>query len=318
MTASPILISGSLAYDSIMVYQGKFRDQIMVDKLHLLNLVFFVPTMRREFGGCAGNIAYNLKALGGKPLVMAAVGKDFAPYQDHLTRLGINQDYLYHALDYFTAQAFITTDEDDNQITAFHPGAMQEAHHATMPVDHIPWGIVSPNGKEAMIAHLRSWSQLRIGTLFDPGQGLPLFSGDELRALIPLAKALIVNDYELQLLLDKTGYTLEKIAKEVGNGEGVLLTTLGAEGCELREDGKVIAIPAIKPKAIVDPTGCGDAFRGGLLCALGQGSDWVTAAKVGTVVAGIKIAYAGGQNHPLVRADVAALYHQAFAEKYPL
>lgn len=311
----PILISGSLAFDTIMVYHGKFRDQIMPNQLHMLNLVFMVPTMRREFGGCAGNIAYNLKLLGGNPFVVAAVGKDFSPYYDHLTRLDINQQGIYTAGGHYTAQAFITNDEEDNQITAFHPGAMQEAHRALIPNDvHAEWGIVSPNGKEAMVAHVREWSQKKINVIFDPGQGLPMFSGDELKALLPLAQALIVNDYEMKLMSEKMDMTTQAIAKSVGNGMGVLIETLGGEGCYIYQAGKKTHVKAMVAEKIVDPTGCGDAFRGGLLRALNTGKNWQQAAQLGCVVAGVKIAFAGGQNHPLTRDAISKQYMATYGE----
>ncbi|HEX9570660.1 MAG TPA: carbohydrate kinase family protein, partial [Burkholderiales bacterium] len=257
-----ILICGSIAYDNIMVFRGRFREHILPEQIHILNVSFLVPELRREFGGCAGNIAYNLKLLGADPLMMATVGDDALLYFERLERLGIEQDCVRQVPDTLTAQAFITTDLDDNQITAFHPGAMNYSHLNKITVEigaHL--AIIAPDGREGMLQHARELAELRIPFIFDPGQGLPMFSGEELLAFVEQATYLAVNDYEGRLLEERTGSTLEEFAHSLK----ALILTRGAEGSLIYVDGQRIDIPCVKATEVVDPTGCGDAYRAGIL-----------------------------------------------------
>ncbi len=294
-----------------MVFQEPFRKHILPDQIHILNVCFVVPTLRREFGGCAGNIAYNLKLLGDEPEIMATVGHDFGPYDQRLAELGLGKRYIRRIEEQFTAQAFITTDIEDNQITAFHPGAMGSAHlNRIIDTRGITLGIVSPDGRDGMIEHARGFAEARIPFLFDPGQGLPMFAGEELLAMLKGARALTVNDYEGRMFEEKTGRGLPEIARMV---EAVIVTR-GAEGSTLLTGGQQIAIPAVKPEALVDPTGCGDAYRAGLLHGMAQGWDWVRSARLASVMGAIKIAHRGGQNHRPAREQIAAKYREAFAQ----
>ena len=304
---SRVLISGSVAYDTIMVFAGHFKDHILPDRLHMLNVSFFAPTLKREFGGCAANIAYTLKGLGGEPVVLAAVGRDGGDYVERLASRGIDTASVLRCDDLYTAQAFITTDLSDNQITAFHPGAMGRAHEvaASGPA---AWGIVAPNGKEAMLRHAREYAQAGIPWIFDPGQGLPMFSGDELRALVESADALAVNDYECSLMAEKTGLSEAELAAKVD----AMIVTRGGEGSVLHHAGRTETVAPVKVTAAVDPTGCGDAYRGGLLYGLAAGLGWPVAARLGSVMGALKIAQAGPQNHRVDRDEVARTYRDTY------
>jgi adenosine kinase len=290
-----------------MVFAGHFKDHILPDRLHMLNVSFFAPTLKREFGGCAANIAYTLKGLGGEPVVLAAVGRDGGDYVERLAALGIETTSVLRCDDLYTAQAFITTDLSDNQITAFHPGAMGRAHEvaASGPA---AWGIVAPNGKEAMLRHAREYAQAGIPWIFDPGQGLPMFSGDELRALVESADALAVNDYECSLMAEKTGLSEAELAAKVD----AMIVTRGGDGSVLHHAGGTETIAPVKVSAAVDPTGCGDAYRGGLLYGLAAGLGWPVAARLGSVMGALKIAQAGPQNHRIDRDEVARTYRDTY------
>lgn len=288
------LICGSFAYDTIMVFKDRFRNHILPDKVHILNVAFHVPEMRREFGGCAGNIAYNLKLLGGDPLPMGAVGEDFGPYAEWLDYNGIDRTHVVALEGFYTAQAFITTDMDDNQITAFHPGAMDEAHCNTVnAAAGIRIGMVSPDGRQAMIDHAGQFAAAGIPFVFDPGQGLPLFGGEDLKRFIEQATWVCVNDYESELLRERTGWTPHEIAEQV---EG-LIVTLGGEGAHIYTRDQRIEIPAAQATQVLDPTGCGDAFRGGLLYGLMHGMDWESTGRIAALMGAIKIEHHGTQNH---------------------
>ena len=309
------LICGSMAYDTIMVFKGQFKNHILPDQIHILNVAFLVPEMRREYGGCAGNIAYNLQMLGGNPLIMATVGDDFAPYTSRLERLRLTQTHIRHVPNHFTGQAFITTDLDDNQITAFHPGAMNQSHlNSVAAAKDVSLGIISPDGREGMLQHAVEFADLGIPFVFDPGQGMPMFSGAELLTFIEQATYVTVNDYEARMLQDKTGKTLNEIAKRVK----ALIVTLGGDGSIIYADGKQIAIPTPKPKAIVDPTGCGDAYRAGLLYGIQKAWDWETTGRLASLMGSLKIANRGGQNHSYSRAELAGLYEQSFKRSIKL
>ncbi len=305
----PILICGSIAYDNIMVFHGHFKDHILPEQIHILNVAFLVPELRREFGGCAGNIAYNLKLLGGDALIMATVGEDAGPYNDRLERLGLRRDCVRAVPGTLTAQAFITTDLDDNQITAFHPGAMNHAHlnHATSALD-VDLAIVAPDGRDGMLQHARELSQQAIPFIFDPGQGLPMFSGAELFAFVEQASYVAVNDYEGKLLEERTGKKLEVLARMVK----ALVVTRGAEGSIIYADGLRLDIPCVKAEEVVDPTGCGDAYRAGLLYGIAAGFDWRKVGQIAALMGAIKIASRGGQNHAVSRERIAELYRQNF------
>ncbi|MEW6166240.1 MAG: carbohydrate kinase family protein [Pseudomonadota bacterium] len=287
------LICGSLAYDTIMVFPGRFKDEILPDKVHILNVAFLVPQLRREYGGTAGNIAYNLKLLGGEALPMGTVGRDFEPYGGRLEELGISRQYIKEVPDTYTAQAYITTDLDDNQITAFHPGAMNHAHIQDVPEKGIALGTVSPDGREGMIKHASQFAEAGIPFLFDPGQGLPMFTGDELRRFIEQASYVAVNDYESELLMDRTGWTIKDIAARVD----ALIVTRGAKGSEIHTRRKLHEIPCAKAESLTDPTGCGDAFRGGLLYGLLNGLDWETTGRIASLMGAYNIERPGTQNH---------------------
>ncbi|MCG8463940.1 MAG: carbohydrate kinase family protein [Xanthomonadales bacterium] len=309
------LICGSLAYDSIMVFQERFRDHILPDQVHILNVSFLVPEMRREFGGCAGNISYNLKMLGGDPLPMAAVGDDFAPYRQHLDQLGISRQYVRAVEGTFTAQAFITTDIDDNQITAFHPGAMMESKlNQVKETQGVRVGIVAPDSKEAMMQHSEQFAEAGIPHIFDPGQGLPLFDGNDLRACIERADWITVNDYEAKLLGERTGMDIADIVKHVK----AYIITRGPDGSEIHTADGVTNIPPVPPARVVDPTGCGDAYRAGLLWGILNDTSLETAARMGSLLGSLKIEQQGPQNHRISQADFAQRYEQAFGEALAL
>ncbi len=303
------LICGSIAYDNIMVFHDRFKNHILPDQIHILNVAFLVPEMRREFGGCAGNIAYNLKLLGGEPLIMATVGDDAAPYLQRLQLLGLPDTHVREITGTFTAQAFITTDLDDNQITAFHPGAMSQSHaNRVSDAKGVSLGIISPDGRDGMVEHARQFHAAGVPFIFDPGQGLPMFNGEELLEFLRLATYCTVNDYEARLICDRTGRTLEALAKEVD----ALIVTLGGEGSHIYAEGKRIEIPCVKPERLADPTGCGDAYRAGLLHGLQQGWDWEKTGRLASLMGSIKIAHRGGQNHAPSRDEIAARYQAAF------
>ena len=296
------LICGSLAYDNIMVFHDHFKNHILPDKIHILNVSFLVPDMRREFGGCAGNIAYNLSLLGGEPVIMATVGDDFVPYMARLNNLGLEQTHVRHIADTFTAQAFITTDLDDNQITAFHPGAMNYSHENQIAdAQNIKLGIVAPDGRDGMLQHAQQFHAAGIPFVFDPGQGLPMFNGEELRQFVELADYVALNDYEAQLIQDRTGQTVVELSRRVK----ALIVTLGANGSVIYVDGKPIDIPPVKASQVVDPTGCGDAFRGGLLYGIVNGLDWNSTGRLASFMGALKIAQRGAQNHGLPREEIA-------------
>ena len=298
-----------MAYDTIMVFHDRFKNHILPEKIHILNVAFLVPDMRREFGGCAGNIAYSLAMLGGDPVIMATVGSDAGPYFERLERLGLDATHVRRVDETYTAQAFITTDLDDNQITAFHPGAMNFSHrNSVRDAAGIELGIVAPDGREGMLQHAREFAEGGIPFVFDPGQGLPMFGGEELLAFVDRATYVTVNDYEGQLLQERTGQKLEELARRVR----ALVVTRGAEGSIIYADGQEIAIPAVKPEAVVDPTGCGDAYRAGLLYGIARGLDWPTTGRLASLIGAIKIASRGGQNHRFDRAEIEARYREAF------
>lgn len=305
------LICGSIAYDTIMVFHDRFKNHILPEQLHILNVAFLAPEMRREFGGCAGNIAYNLKLLGGDPLIMATVGDDADPYLARLDALGLARTHVRRVPGSFTAQAFITTDLDDNQITAFHPGAMSFSHeNAVGDTQGVTLGIVAPDGRDGMQKHARDFAAAGIPFLFDPGQGLPMFSGDDLMEFMRLADYACFNDYEAQLLCDRTGRTLDELAREVR----ALIVTRGGEGSEIRADGQLLHIPCVKADAVVDPTGCGDAYRAGLLYGITAGWDWQKSGRLASLLGSIKIAQRGGQNHQPSRAEIGERFAAAFGD----
>ncbi|OYW38164.1 MAG: carbohydrate kinase family protein [Hydrogenophilales bacterium 12-61-10] len=305
------LICGSLAFDSIMVFQDHFKNHILPDKIHMLNVSFLVPEMRREFGGCAGNIAYNLKLLGGEPVIMATVGDDFGVYADRLDHYGITREAIRQMPGSFTAQAFITTDLADNQITAFHPGAMNYSHQNDASLGReIGLGIVSPDGRDGMLNHCRQFHAAGIPFAFDPGQGMPLFSGAELLEMVELADYVTLNDYEAELLLARTELSVEALAARVK----CLVITRGEKGSSLYADGRVIDIPVVPAAQVLDPTGCGDAFRAGLLYGIAQGFDWETSGQLASVMGAIKIEHRGGQNHQPTRDAIAARLQQVFGK----
>jgi adenosine kinase len=307
------LICGSLAYDTIMVFPEQFKEHILPDKVHILNVSFLVPQMRREFGGVAGNISYNLKLLGGDPYPMAAVGDDFAPYDLHLESLGISRRYVRHMEGEFTPQAFITTDIDDNQITAFHPGAMQHSYlNKVSDTEGIRIGIVAPDSKLAMLQHSRDFVEAGIPHIFDPGQGMTLFNGEELATFIDYANYVVVNDYEFQLLKERTGQSGAEIAGQVE----ALIVTKGPEGSVVVTRDDETSIGVVKAEDIQDPTGCGDAFRSGLLYGLLNDLDLVTMCRIGSVMGSIKIAQQGPQNHNPDLQEIQDRFFQAFGYRF--
>ena len=304
-----ILVTGSIAYDTIMVFPDRFRNHLLADQLHILNVCFLTPEMRREYGGTAGNIAYNLKLLGADPLLMATVGEDIRPYLERLDGLGIGRDLLRRIPGQFTAQAFITTDLDDNQITAFHPGAMNFSHenHVTGALG-AAIAIVGPDGKDGMLQHARECAAQGIPFLFDPGQGLPMFTREELLEMVRLADFLAVNDYEGKLLEEKTGHNLEALARELK----ALVATMGARGSIVFAGGKRHEIPCVKADMVIDPTGCGDAYRAGLLYGISCHWDWPSTGRLGSVMGAIKIAQRGAQNHDAQQSEIETRFQRAF------
>ena len=325
------LICGSVAYDTILVFPDRFKTHILPDKLHILNVAFLVPEMRREFGGCAANIAYGLKLLGDEGLAMATAGHDFEPYRQRMVLKGINVDYIKVIDGTFTAQAFITTDIDDNQITAFHPGAMQYAHtnQVADAIDlsagaidgagvrgatgagtrqEIALGIVAPDGRQAMIEHAAQFKAAKIPFIFDPGQGLPMFGADDLAQFIDQAAWVAVNDYEWEVMQQKTGMTAADVVAKVD----ALIVTRGADGSLIYTKDRTFIVPSVKPRAVVDPTGCGDAYRAGLIHGLLHGLDWETTGRMASLMGSIKIASRGPQNHEFTKAEFDRLYQNTF------
>jgi adenosine kinase len=299
-----------MAYDTIMVFEDRFADHILPDKIHILNVSFLVPRLRREFGGCAGNIAYNLKLLGDVGCPMATVGSDFAPYGEWLARSGVPADHVRVIAEELTAQAFITTDRDNNQITAFHPGAMQRAHeNRVTDAQGITLGIVAPDGREGMVQHAAQFAAARIPFVFDPGQGLPMFGGEDLKRFISQARWVTVNDYEWQLLQQKTGWGVRELTERVA----ALIVTRGAEGSSIYVQGQEICIPCAPVSAVVDPTGCGDAYRAGLIHGLLRGLDWRATGHIASLMGAIKVESRGTQNHRFTPAAFSARLAQAFA-----
>ena len=290
------LICGSFAFDNIMVFHDRFKNHILPDKVHILNVSFLVPEMRREFGGCAGNIAYNLNLLGGNALPMGTVGQDFGSYAEWMDKCGVRRDHVNQIDNTFTAQAFVTTDMDDNQITAFHPGAMNFAHENKISqASDVSIGIVSPDGRDGMIQHAAQFAEAGIPFIFDPGQGLPMFDGDDLLRFIEQATWLTVNDYEWQLIEDRTGMKEEQIAERLE----ALIVTRGGEGSLIWAGGKKLEVPVAKVTRMEDPTGCGDAYRAGLLYGLMNDMDWETTGRLAALMGAIKIEEHGTQNHSM-------------------
>ena len=293
----PALICGSLAFDTITNFPGRFAQQILPDQVHILNVSFLVPTLRREFGGCAGNIAYSLAQLGGAPVVMAALGDDGDAYRARLQSWGADISLVHTASGQYTAQAIIITDADNNQITAFHPGAMQDAHQTVVPArDDIRIGIIAPDGRDAMLQHAQQMHAAGVPFIFDPGQGLPMFDGAELRALIEQATWVAVNDYEGRMLCERTGLDFEELSRSHLQG---VIVTLGPQGCDVWQGGQRQRVDGVEATQVIDPTGCGDAFRAALLYGLEHDWDLVRCVELGNRVGAIKIAHRGGQNHSL-------------------
>lgn len=305
----PTLITGSFAYDTIMVFQDQFKKHILPEQVHILNVCFYVPELRREFGGCAGNITYNLMLLGGDPIPMGTVGQDFDAYRKWLTDNGINLTHVTEIPNTFTAQAFLTTDIDNNQIIAFHPGAMAQAHqNKVADATDITLGIVAPDGREAMIEHATQFAYSGIPFIFDPGQGLPMFTAKELETFIEKATYVVVNDYESELLLEKTGKRIEQIAATVE----AFIITRGAKGADIYHANTCIHIDAAPIRVAKDPTGCGDAFRAGLLYGIRHRLDWRTSGQIASLLGAIKIEQHGTQNHRFSKTEFEARYRESF------
>jgi adenosine kinase len=308
--AKKALICGSVAFDTIMVFGDRFRNHILPEKIHILNVSFLVPQMRREFGGCAGNIAYNLKLLGDVGYPMATVGRDFGLYADWMRSNAVPADYVKRVDSEHTAQAFITTDLDNNQITAFHPGAMQLSHlNKVGDAREIALGIVAPDGRDGMIQHASQFYEAGIPFIFDPGQGLPMFDAKDLARFVEQATWVAVNDYEWQLIQQKTGWTESDVTQRVE----ALIVTRGADGSIIHTKGGPIEIPCAKAKAVVDPTGCGDAYRAGLIHGLLNGLDWRTTGQIASLMGAIKIESLGTQNHKFTAAE----FKQRLAAEFP-
>lgn len=309
------LVCGSLAFDTIMVFPDRFSAHILPDKIHMLNVAFLVPELRREFGGCAGNIAYNLKLLGDAGYPMATVGRDFEPYAQWMAKNAVPRDYVKTIDSEHTAQAFITTDLDDNQITAFHPGAMQHAHlNRVVEARDITLGIVAPDGRRGMIEHAAEFAAARIPFIFDPGQGLPMFEAADLTTFISQAGWVAVNDYEWQLMQQKTGWTVAAVLERVR----ALIVTRGPQGSMIYEKGRELAIPSAAPRAVVDPTGCGDAYRAGIIHGLMHGLDWEITGRIASLMGALKIEVRGTQNHRFTSAEFAARFQESFGMALPV
>ena len=307
----PALICGSVAYDTIMVFHGQFGEHILPDQIHILNVAFLVPDMRREFGGTAGNIAYNLKLLGDEPVVMATVGDDFGPYRERFDQLGIGRTHVREIPGTFMPQAFITTDLDANQITAFHPGAMSSSYvNKVGDAKGITLGILAPDSRDGMLQHAEQFHDLRIPFIFDPGQAMSVFNGDELRHFIELADYVAVNDYEARILEERTGEPISKLTERVK----AFFVTKGAEGSVIYADGQQIFIPSVKENRRVDPTGCGDAYRSGLLYGIERNWAWERVGRLANTIGSLKIEYRGPQGHQPTRDQIASRYQAAFDE----
>ncbi len=295
----PALICGSLAFDTITTFPGRFADQIMPDQVHILNVSFLVPTLRREFGGCAGNIAYNLQALGGQPVILGALGVDGGEYLARVQGWGADVSLILRDAELHTAQCHITTDRDNNQIAAFHPGAMTHAHQLAVPPrarrSDLAIGIIAPDGRDAMWQHALQMAEQQIPFIFDPGQQLPQFDGEEHREILALARWVAVNDYEARMLEERTGETPQAISRRP-NVQGVVVT-LAEHGCELWQGGERSLVPGVRAECVVDPTGCGDAFRAALLYGLERGWSLQRCAVLGNRLGALKIARRGPQNH---------------------
>src|SRR5271170_5165777 len=303
------LICGSVAYDTILLFPDRFKSHILPDKIHILNVSFLVPEMRREFGGCAANIAYNLRLLGDSGLPMATAGHDFGPYRERLRSCGIDVEYIKEVEGAYTAQAFIMTDLDDNQITAFHPGAMQHAHqNRVADARGITLGIVAPDGREGMLEHAAQFGDAGIPFIFDPGQGLPMFGGEELKHFISQARWVTLNDYEWQLVQQRTGWGVRELTERVA----ALIVTHGASGSSIYSGGTHLAIPSAPVSKVVDPTGCGDAYRAGLIHGLLHGLDWRVTGHMASLLGAIKIESRGTQNHDFTRPQFERRLGQAF------
>ena len=309
------LICGSYAFDTIMVFHDRFKHHILPDKVHMLNVSFLVPDMRREFGGCAGNIAYNLNLLGGNATPMATVGNDFAPYAEWMDQCGISRAHIKVLNDTYTGQAFITTDLDDNQITAFHPGAMGRSHeNKVTAAKGVSIGMVSPDGRDGMIQHAEQFAAAGIPFIFDPGQGMPMFNGEELLTFIQQATWVTVNDYEAELLQERTGNTIESLAKMVD----AIIVTKGGEGSLIFNGNTCHEIPLARVSEVNDPTGCGDAYRAGLLYGLMNQLDWPTTGRIASLIGAIKIEKHGTQNHRFTRSEFEARYQESFGNSISL
>lgn len=307
------LICGSLAFDKIMQYNGRFGETLLADQLHKVNVSFLVPTLRTEYGGCSANIAYNLNMLGGDPLIMATIGQDGGEYLDRFASLGISTRAIRKIKDAYTAQCFVTADLDNNQINAFHPGAMQFSHENNVAdVGPLRVAIIAPDGRDGMIKHARDCAQQKVPFMFDPGQQLPMFSGAELIEFINQATYVAANDYEFEMLMDRTGLTLPDIAGRLE----ALIVTRGEKGSEIYVKGERHEIPCVTAEAVVDPTGCGDAFRAGLLFGIVNGYDWPTTGRLASLMGAIKIAHQGGQNHSMTAAQIADRFEQEFGYRY--
>jgi adenosine kinase len=303
------LISGSMAYDTIMVFQDHFKNHILPEQVHILNVSFLVPEMRRNFGGCAGNIAYNLKLLGGEGIPMATVGEDFAPYARWMDEKGVSRAGLREVEGEFTAQAFITTDQDDNQITAFHPGAMNHAHlNKVSNHSGVEIGIVSPDGRQGMIEHAQQFAEAGIPFIFDPGQGMPMFDGEDLMRFVDQATWLAFNDYEAKLMEERTGHSMRQLAERVQ----AVIVTRGGEGSSIYIGGKHLKMPAAPARELKDPTGCGDAYRAGLLYGLMRGMNWELTGRIAALMGAIKIESQGPQNHHFTRDEFEARFKESF------
>lgn len=309
----PAVICGSMAYDTIMVFEDRFKNHILADKVHMLSVAFYVPTLRREYGGCAGNISYNLKLLGGDPLPFGAVGRDFGPYREHFEALGIDLRCVRELPDYYTAQAYITTDLDDNQITAFHPGAMTRSHGAHVKdVRGVDFAIVAPDNRDAMLQHAREFKEMGVPFIFDPGQAMPLFNGAEFRDFIEQATYVSVNDYESQLLSERTGWSPEQIASKVE----AYIVTRGGEGSRWYTRDGVLDIPCARAAQVVDPTGCGDAYRAGLIYGLMNGYDYDTTGRIASLMGALKIEHPGTQNQRFTRSQFLDHFQEQFGYRF--
>ena len=307
------LICGSLAFDTIMTFGGRFSEALLADQLHKINVAFLVPEIRREFGGCAGNIAYNLKLLNGDPLIMATMGQDSAPYAARLDKLAISRRCIRTIDTSYTAQAFITTDSDSNQITAFHPGAMTYSHQIKIAdAGPVQLAIIAPDGRDGMLEHAKDCAELNVPFIFDPGQGLPMFNGEELTHFIDLATYVAVNDYEAELLTERTGSSLQQIAQRVS----ALVVTRGEQGAEIYTSTDRYDIPVVKVDQVIDPTGCGDAFRAGMLFGLSKGMDWMTIGRLSSLMGAIKIVSQGGQNHTPTYEDIEQRFFTEYGYRF--